>query len=153
MNIQIAIKHDSSQVPVVGRMVRHLCVIADVGHHPAVSKIELAVVELLTNITGYSKVTSDDALIKVHCQFEGGDFSVTVSEAGKALSADLVREYSNDKVSMPGIDLGIDQNIESLPESGWGIQLIKSACDNVSYCRVKDKNVYELIFDLSTETA
>ena len=137
----------------VGKMVRHLCVIADVAHHPSVSKVELAVVELLTNIIGYSEGTSDDALIEVHCQFEGGDFSVSVSENGQALSEDLVREYSNDTVRMPSIDLGIAQNIESLPESGWGIQLIKSACDNVSYCRVKDKNVYELIFDLSTETA
>ena len=149
MNIEIAIKHDSSQVPVVGRMVRHLCVIADTHHHPAVSKIELAVVELLTNITGYAKVASDDALIRLHCQFEGGDFKITVSERGRALSANLAQVYSNDKVSMPDIS----QSIDNLPESGWGIQLIKSVCDKVSYRRVKDKNVYELIFDLSVETA
>ena len=148
MNIQIAIKHDSRQVPVVGKMVRHLCVIADVAHHPSVSKVELAVVELLTNIIGYSEGAPADAMIEVHCKFDGGDFSVSVSENGQALSAELVREYSNDTVRMPSIDIGVDD----LPESGWGIQLIKSACDNVSYRRTKDKNVYELVFDFSCET-
>jgi len=148
MNIQISIKHDSSQVPVVGKMVRHLCVIAETAHHAAVGKIELAVVELLTNIIGYSAANSDDALIDVHCQFEGGDFIVTISDSGKALSADVVREYSDDTVRMPSIDIGIDD----LPESGWGIQLIKSACDKVSYRRVNDNNVYKLVFDLSVET-
>ena len=148
MNIRIAINHDSSQIPVVGNLVRQLCVIADVADHPSVSKVELAVVELLANIIGYSVVNSDDALINVHCQFEGGDFSVLVTEDGRALSAHLVSEYSNDYVRMPSIDLGI----EDLPESGWGIQLIKSACDKVSYRRAKDKNTYELFFDLSAET-
>ena len=149
MNIQIAIKHDSRQVPVVGQMVRHLCVLADAAQHPSVNKVELAVVELLTNVIGYSGANSEGALIEVHCQFEGGDFTVTVSESGPELSEALIREYSNDTVCMPGIDLGIDD----LPECGSGTQLMKSACDKVSYRRVKDRIVYELVFDLSFETA
>ncbi len=148
MDIKITIKHDLHQIRVVGKTVRHLCVIAGFADHPSMKKVELAVVELLTNIVGYSVVKSADALIELHCQFEDEKFSISVSDNGQALSAELVREYSNDTVSMPSIDLGID----NLPECGWGIQLIKSACDEVGYRRVKEKNVYDFFFDFSCET-
>jgi len=54
---------------------------------------------------------------------------------------------------MPDIDIASLDDILELPESGWGIQLIKSVCDEVSYNRVADKNVYKLTFDLSSTAA
>lgn len=147
MNIKISIEYDNSQIPVVGKLVHHLCVIGDTEHHPSVNRIELAVVELLTNIISYSGAGETDSLIEIHCQFKGGDFDVIVTSGGEALSSELAREYANDNVCMPDIDTGIGD----LPESGWGIQLIKSACDKVSYQRVENKNVYKLAFDLSAE--
>lgn len=146
MKIKISIEHDSTQIPVVGKMIHHLCVVTDTGHHPSVNKIELAVVELLNNIVNYSGAAPETP-IDIQCRFNGGDFSVTISAVGQELSEELAREYASDSINMPGLDTGID----NLPESGWGIQLIKSACDKVSYQRVKNKNVYKLIFDLSSE--
>jgi|GEM_PF-5368208 len=46
---------------------------------------------------------------------------------------------------MPSLDTGIDL----LPEGGWGIQLIKSVCDQVFYTRFDQRNIYKLTFDLS----
>lgn len=145
MNIRISIDSDSAEIPTVGKMVRHLCKIAADDDHPRVNLVELAVVELLNNIVNYK---SSAGAIEVHCRLVDDDFSVAVYSVGPALAAEVVREYSNDVVCMPSLDTGID----SLPESGWGIQLIKSACDQVKYKRVGDKNVYQLVFDLSSAT-
>jgi len=149
MNIKISTEYDNSQIPIVARLVRHLCVVCDIGNHPSVNKIEVATVELLTNIIKYAERPSAESLVEVHCSFEGGDFHIIVSEPGKALSERVAYEYTSDTVSMPEADIGI----MDLPESGFGIQIIKSVCDDLHYKREKGLNVFTMAFDLSSVEA
>jgi len=148
MNIKIAIEHDSSQIPVVGKMVCHLCECIGLGDHPGVNKTEVAVVELLNNIVHYSEAGGARGLIEIHCKYTDADFVVTVSERGNVLATEVVNEYTNDAVCMPSINTGT----ADLPESGWGIQIIKSACDEISYTRSGGRNIFKMIFDLSSAT-
>ena len=150
MNVKISIEHDSSQIPVVAKMVCHLFVMAK---GEASKNMELAVVELLTNVINHSEGAAKNALISIRCKYTGDDFAVTVSDSGRALSANVASAYTDEVVSMPDIDVTSLDDILELPESGWGIQLIKSVCDEVSYNRVADKNVYKLTFDLSSTAA
>jgi len=145
MNIKISTEYDNSQIPVVAGLVRHLCVLGDAANHPSVNKIEVATVELLTNIITYTIQPPAGALIDLQCTFKGGDFQVVVTEPGKALPDYLASEYKSGTISMPETNLGI----MDLPESGFGIQLIKSACDNLHYKRENNLNVYTMAFDLS----
>ncbi len=144
MNIRLAIQQDRTQIPVVSKTVRNLCALAEAGDHPAVKNIELAIVELLTNIIDYTS-KEPDAEIELHCRLDSDILTVKVADSGRPLSSELAVAYSDGTINMPSID----QSVDSLPESGWGIQLIKAACDHVSYKRKNQRNNYKLAFDLS----
>lgn len=144
MNIKIVIRHDRSQIRVVCKIVRYLCILSDLADHPALKNIELAVVELLTNIIDHSN-SGEDSEIKIHCLYSDELFTIDVTDGGRPLSSEQVLAYTTDQISMPDIDGSTD----SLPESGWGIQLIKSACDRIVYRRQGQHNKYQLSFDLS----
>ena len=146
MNIKLAIKHEKEQIPTVGKLLRNLCSIANIESELSVSQLELAVVELLNNIINYSANTPSDSWITIHVRLTEASLAVVVSDRGDALGSELAKLYTDEIVSMPTLDIGV----ADLPESGWGIQLIKSACDRISYRRSNQTNLYELTFDLTS---
>ena len=146
MNIKLAIKHEKEQIPTVGKLLRNLCSIANIESELSVSQLELAVVELLNNIINYSANLPSDSWITIHVRLTEASLAVVVSDRGDALGSELAKLYTDEIVSMPTLDIGV----ADLPESGWGIQLIKSACDDVSYRRSGQTNLYELTFDLAS---
>lgn len=146
MNIKLAIKHEKEQIPTVGKLLRNLCSIANIESELSVSQLELAVVELLNNIINYSANTPSDSWITIHVRLTEASLAVVVSDRGDALGSELAKLYTDETVSMPTLDIGV----ADLPESGWGIQLIKSACDRISYRRSNQTNLYELTFDLTS---
>ena len=146
MNIKLAIKHEKEQIPTVGKLLRNLCSIANIESELSVSQLELAVVELLNNIINYSANTPSDSWITIHVRLTEASLAVVVSDRGDALGSELAKLYTDETVSMPTLDIGV----ADLPESGWGMQLIKSACDRISYRRSNQTNLYELTFDLTS---
>lgn len=146
MNIKLAIKHEKEQIPTVGKLLRNLCSIANIESELSVSQLELAVVELLYNIINYSANTPSDSWVTIHVRLTEASLAVVVSDRGDALGSELAKLYTDETVSMPTLDIGV----ADLPESGWGIQLIKSACDRISYRRSNQTNLYELTFDLTS---
>ena len=146
MNIKLAIKHEKEQIPTVGKLLRNLCSIANIESELSVSQLELAVVGLLNNIINYSANLPSDSWITIHVRLTEASLAVVVSDRGDALGSELAKLYTDEIVSMPTLDIGV----ADLPESGWGIQLIKSACDDVSYRRSGQTNLYELTFDLAS---
>lgn len=147
MNIKIAIKHDIAEISNVSKLVRYMCVLVGEGDHPSLNKIELAVVELLNNIIAYSKGAPSDSLIELNCKFSDFQLIVSVSDRGGEIPMEIAKEYAQNNIEMPSLDV----SFAALPESGWGIQLIKSACDEITYKRANDRNVYKMSFDLSPE--
>ena len=146
MNIKLAIKHEKEQIPTVGKLLRNLCSIANIESELSVSQLELAVVELLNNIINYSANLPSDSWITIHVRLTEESLAVVVSDRGDALGSELAKLYTDETVSMPTLDIGV----ADLPESGWGMQLIKSACDRISYRRSNQTNLYELTFDLTS---
>ncbi len=146
MNIKLAIKHEKEQIPTVGKLLRNLCSIANIESELSVSQLELAVVELLNNIINYSANLPSDSWITIHVRLTEASLAVVVSDRGDALGSELAKLYTDETVSMPTLDIGV----ADLPESGWGMQLIKSACDRISYRRSNQTNLYELTFDLTS---
>lgn len=148
MNIKITISNDRKQIPVVSQTVRHLCAMTQRAEHAALNKVELAVVELLTNIFEYGNLEVESE-VEVRCQFTDDVFTIDVVDNGQPLSSDKADFYTNDSVCMPTLDVGVDV----LPVNGWGVQLIKSACDHISYQRKGSSNHYTLVFDYSMEVS
>lgn len=152
MNIRLSIEYDRNQIPVAARTVCYLCSLTGSDYSRA-KNMELAIVELLNNIINYGKSQQSGTLIDLHCKFDDGDFVVTVSHRGQALEPNVASAYTNETIEMPGVGVDIEVGIPDLPECGWGIQLIKSACDEVDYRRVGEKNVYQLSFSLLSVAA
>lgn len=144
MKIKFTIDNNRHQIPAVSQAVRHLCLIEGAGDHPSLNKIELAVVELLTNIIDHGSLKPESEVL-VNCRIEGELLIVEITDNGLELSPEQRNCYLDDTVSMPDLGEGID----SLPVNGWGIQLIKSACDHLSYERNGLCNEYTMVFDLS----
>ncbi len=148
MNIKITIANDRNQIPIVSQTVRNLCSMTESAEPAALNKIELAVVELLTNIFDYGNLEVESEVI-VQCRFKDDVFTVDIADNGKPLSAEQAQMYTDDEVCMPMLDAGID----FLPVNGWGVQLIKSACDRISYERADQTNQFSMEFDFSLEVS
>lgn len=144
MNIKITIENNRSLIPVVSQAVRNFCLVADTGGQLSLNKIELAVVELLTNILDHGNLKPESE-IELHCRVNDEELIVEVIDNGCALSSEQASVYLDNMVSMPARGAAI----EALPVEGWGVQLIKSACDRISYNRTDQCNRYKLAFDLA----
>lgn len=148
MKIRLSIDRDLTQVGTVGECVRLLCE-RDIPGSPG---MELMLAELLTNIIEHSAPDVEDPVefpVRVTVVVTDDLITLSVSEVGRALSHEVVSKYTDMVIEMPANDVDIDD----LPESGWGMQLIKSICDDIRYERVDGSNVFHLCFDLNSDVA
>ncbi|MEM7259231.1 MAG: ATP-binding protein [Pseudomonadota bacterium] len=144
MKIRLSIERDLEQIGPVGECLKQLC---DLGDFPELARVELLVSELLTNVIKHS-VPDDDSEhefpVGLTVVADGDNLTLSVSEIGKPMSCDVVRSYTDTQIEMPAFD----GSVFDLPESGWGVHLIKSICNDISYERLDDSNVLHLCFDL-----
>jgi len=145
MKIRLSIERDLEQIGPVGECLKQLC---DLGDFPELSRVELLVSELLTNVIKHS-VPDDNAHehefpVGLTVLAEGDNLTLSVSEIGKPMESDVVKRYTDTHIEMPAHE----GDVFELPESGWGVQLIKSICNDISYERLDDSNVLHLCFDL-----
>ncbi len=146
MKIRLSIERDLEQIGPVGECLKQLC---SLGDFPELSQVELLVSELLTNVIKHSvpDETKPHAFpVGLTVVADGDNLTLSVSEIGKPMDGEIVRNYTDTKIEMPATD----GDLYDLPESGWGMQLIKSICDDISYERLDDSNVLHLCFDLKT---
>ncbi len=144
MKIRLSIERDLQQVGPVGECLKQLC---NLGEHPELSRVELLVSELLTNVIKHSEPDGNNQPefpVGLTVIADRDILTLSVSEIGKPMSYDVVRRYTDTRIEMPSTD----QDLPDLPESGWGVQLIKSICNDISYERLDDSNVLHLCFDL-----
>lgn len=144
MKIRLSIERDLEQIEPVGECLKQLC---SLGDFPELGRVELLVSELLTNIIKHSQPDDDSGHefpVGVTVVADGDNLTLSVSEIGKPMSCDVVRRYTDTQIEMPPYDVGVTD----LPESGWGVHLIKSICNDISYERLNDSNVLHLCFDL-----
>lgn len=149
MKIRLNIERDLAQIGNVGECVRLLC---ERDNRPGPLQMDLMIAELLTNIIKHSAPNNDEQCefpVGVTVLVEDDVITLSVSEVGRPISHEVVRQYTETEINMPAID----GDILDLPESGWGVQLIKSICDDISYERVDGSNVFHLCFDLNAIAA
>lgn len=146
MKIRLCIERDLQQIEPVGACLKQLC---DIDECPELSRVELLASELLSNVIKHSiphDNRRDEFPVGLTVVTEGQTLTLSVSDIGKPMSGDIVRRYTDTEVVMPRCD----GEFTSLPECGWGVQLIKSICSDISYERLNDSNVLHLCFNLKT---
>jgi len=146
--ITLSIGSELEQVRLLGQAIQRFC--KDIPfEHTSVNQVELAVVESVNNCIehayGYKKGFTVDLEIDVSCS----QLMIAIRDQGIPMTPEVIRELIDPDVHMqvPGPDT------EQLPESGWGMQLVKTACDSISYDRQYSSNTIMLYFELEKKAA
>ncbi len=105
------------------------------------SQIELALIEIFTNIVKHGEVIKDD-LIEVQLRSSGNEMNIQLIDNGKQFLPSILETV------MPSIS----QDIDLLPENGFGVPLVVSITDSVRYERKDEKNFTTLIFVLDEDS-
>lgn len=146
--ITLSIGSDLQQVELLGKAIQGLCKELSF-EHASINQVELAVIESVNNCIehaySYKKGFSVDLELDVNCS----QLIIAIRDHGIPMTPEVVRELIDPEVHMqkPGTDL------QQLPESGWGMQLVKTTCDAISYDRRYSCNTIELIFELEKKAA
>lgn len=122
--VTFTIPSDYSHVALVTR-----CVIALAGHvtGSASGVFETAVGEALNNVIEHSYGVDVDEQIVVELSFDADSLEIVIEDAGTGMDPRLLDEAPGD-FECPPADA-------PLPEGGFGLTIIKQACDEVHYYR------------------
>jgi len=146
--ITLSIGSDLQQVELLGRAIQGLCKELPF-EHANVNQVELAVIESVNNCIehayGYKKGFSVDLELDVNCS----QLIIAIRDNGVSMTPEVVKELIDPEVHMqkPGTD------VQQLPESGWGMQLVKTTCDAISYDQQYSGNTIVLHFELRKAAA
>ncbi len=144
--INLTIESDLSQVQHVGEAVRVLSSQLELdGAMP--SSVELAVVEAVNNSIEHAYASECGNTVEVSFEYDKDCLQISISDYGTPMPRKIVEMLDQSEVRMPSGHVGVD----SLPESGWGVQLLKSVCHRVSYARCNRKNNLSLSFKRAAE--
>lgn len=145
--INMTIDSDMQQVQHVGEAIRCLASHLElVGVKP--SSVELAVVEAVNNSIEHAYKLKAGNLVDVAVEYSSDRLNIRISDYGAPMPKSIAGDLSS-KVAMPDVHEGL----EAVPESGWGMQLLKSLCDDISYKRINSCNTLSLSFKLASVTA
>lgn len=109
------------------------------------TSILLATSEALCNVIqyGYGEETGRDIIFDI-C-VNRSVLTIRINDEGIEVPNHIVQQYHNATVSMPSVD----GNIEELPESGWGVNMLIIAAEEVRYSRTMTGNQLEIDFRIS----
>ncbi len=145
--INLSIDSDIRQVQHVGEAVRVLCSHLELaGAKP--SSVELAVVEAINNSIEHAYRSESGNSVDVAFEYDADCLNIKIKDYGVPMPTSIAGQLSQE-VIMPNGSVDMD----GLPESGWGVQLLKSVCDEVSYQRIQSCNTLSLSFKLASVTA
>ena len=109
------------------------------------SSILLATSEALCNVIEYSYGDEKGREIILEVSLCGSLLTVSIFDEGYEVPHNIVQQYRDATVSMPSIDVECDD----LPESGWGVNMLVLAAEEVRYSRTVTGNQLEIDFKLS----
>ncbi|CAM2065148.1 ATP-binding protein [Sulfidibacter corallicola] len=126
--IQLSIDSNLQDVALVGVSVRALCLHFSLAQDVAY-QVELCVVEMINNVIehGYRFETGNP--IRIEMKFEEGRVGVTL--------VDHAEPIESCDHQAPQFD---PEDLESLPENGYGRFLVDQIMDRVDYHRENDRN-------------
>lgn len=145
--IKLSIDSDSRQVQHVGSAVRCLCnqlVLADAKP----TGVELAVVEAVNNSIEHAYLSESGNSVDVAFEYNNKCLTIEVKDNGIPIPNGVVERFANES-AMPSVAVSTND----LPESGWGLELLKTICDDVSYQSQQDGNTLSLSFNLASAAA
>jgi len=145
--INLSIDSDGRQVQHIGSAVRCLSGQLDLAAAKP-SSVELAVVEAVNNSIEHAYRFEPGNSVDVTFEFFDDCLNIKIKDYGEPMPSSVAVQLSDGAV-LPRLDVPK----HDLPESGWGIELLKTICDKVSYQRLQSENTVSLSFKLTKDTA
>jgi len=145
--INLSIDSDGRQVQHIGAVVRCLCGQLDLAAAKP-SSVELAVVEAVNNSIEHAYRSETGNSVDVTFEYFDDCLSIRIKDYGEPMPKSIAVRLSGQPVT-PQLDVPK----QDLPESGWGIELLKSICDKVSYQSLHSGNTISLSFKLANHSA
>ena len=146
--ITLSIGSELHHVELLGKAIQSFCKELSFEHATA-TKVELAVVESVNNCIEHAYGYQKDFSIDLELDINSSQLIIAIRDHGTPMAPEVVRELVDPDVHMQVPDL----DKQKLPESGWGIQLVKTTCDSISYDRQCSSNTIVLYFDLEKKAA
>ncbi len=129
MNADLTVNADFEQLRSPADTLRKLCNQSGVPERIQ-GEVELVLQELLTNLVEHAYENNPNGVIKIHFEVDSTNISIQSEDAG------LEAAFNLDEVKMP--------DPLSLAEGGYGMAIIKSLMDDVSYRRLNGTNIWKL---------
>jgi len=145
--INMSIDSDGRQVQHIGAIVRCLCGQLELAAVKP-SSVELAVVEAVNNSIIHAYQSESGNSVDVTFEYYDDQLSIKVKDYGEPMPQSVAVRLSGRAATQR-----LDVPKHELPESGWGIELLKTICDKVSYQSLRSGNTISLSFKLATAAA
>ena len=101
-------------------------------------RIELSVVEAVTNVIKHAYLNTPDKEVSVALSFQDDRLRIQVRDSGCAMDPQLLKDRD------ARVFCFSRRNVQALPESGRGIALINQLMDEVCYVRNRGRNTLTL---------
>jgi len=110
--------------------------------------VELAVVEAVNNSIIHAYQSESGNSVDVTFEYQADSLSIRIKDYGVPMPKNVAIRLAGREVTRK---LDVPKN--DLPESGWGIELLKAICDKVSYQSLHSGNTISLSFKLAPAPA
>lgn len=136
---RFAISSTPSEVRLLAKFCRDT--IADLFSEEDVASIELAIVEAANNIVKHAYKSEEGHPLQLSISHRGDSIELLFFDKGP--------EFNHAKINKPDFQW---DNLNDIPERGWGVFLIKSIMDEVEYDRQGNINVLKMIKKFPSES-
>ncbi len=121
-----SIQSDFEEVSLLGQTIHKMVLEAGMGEFDS-AMVELGVVEALNNVIEHAYQLQPNHKIKIIFEASTNYVVIHIVDTGIAMQKSVFSVKGNQKEVNEHIAL------EDIPEGGWGLELIKSIMDEVSY--------------------
>lgn len=106
------------------------------------SAIVLAMSEVVCNIIQYGYKSSEESEIVIDVSIADRILTILINDEGTAVPTKIVQRYRDCSIDLPSTNVPV----EDLPDSGWGVNILLLAANDVRYTRTASGNQIELEF-------
>lgn len=135
--LTLTIDSHLNNVSLVGVSIQGLCMTLTPLSPEATYDVQLCVVESINNVIEHSYTNQTGCQVTVIVYLLSDCLMLDIVDTGKGMNKHLRQIFNTSNITGP--------SEEDLPEGGWGLYIIKSKMDEVSYQTTDDKHVLHLV--------
>lgn len=130
--VTLIIQSKLDNVALVGTAIQGLCVLTPLSL-PAIDDVQLCVVESVNNVIEHSYANQANDLVEIVVNLYSDGLVIEIKDTGVPMDTSLLKFVTSPDIT------------RKLPEGGWGLYIIKSRMDEVTYQTCDQTNILRLV--------